>query len=508
MFLIDGYKADHRRQYPEGTEYVCSNFTPRQTRVPGVNHVIFFGLQYFIREYLIHQWNEGFFNRPKEEVVNEYKRVMNNYLGPDAVPCEHIGELHDLGYLPIRIKALPEGTMVPIGVPVMTIVNTEKKFFWLTNYLETLISNILWKPITSATTAFQYRKRFEDHAEKTGYDKSFIQWQAHDFSNRGMSGVEDAQISAAGHVTSFTGTDTISVISFLEKFYGANSDTELIGGSVPATEHSVMCMGEKENEIDTFRRLITELYPTGIVSIVSDTWDFWKVIGEYLPMLKEEINSRPGRVVIRPDSGNPVNIICGLSSIPGTWSREEDGTYYHGNTSGDSKEVSEGEYKGAYQMLWETFGGHVNDKGYKILNEHIGLIYGDAITLQRQDVILTRLEKKGFAASNLVLGVGSFTYEYVTRDTFGFAMKATWGQVNGVARDIFKDPVTSPGFKKSAKGLLMVYEEAGTLKLKDQCTPGEEEDGLLRVVFSNGILFNETSLFEIRERVTSNLNNQ
>ena len=412
---------------------------------------------------------------------------MDNYLGKDAISCEHVAELHDLGFLPIKIKALPEGTLVPIGVPPLTIVNTMPKFFWLTNYFETLMSNILWKPITSATTAFQYRKKFEEYAEKTGYDKSFIQWQGHDFSFRGMSGIEDALISGAGHLLSFTGTDSIPTIDFHEMYYNADSDKELIGGSVPATEHSVMCMGEKESEINTFRRLITEIYPNGIVSIVSDTWDFWKVMTEYLPALKSEILARNGRVVIRPDSGEPVKIICG-------------------DTETSPSFLTEAQVKGAYELLWDTFGGTINDKGYKMLDPHVGLIYGDSITLGRQDKILSLLEEKKFAFSNGVLGIGSFTYEYVTRDTFGFAMKATWGQVNGVAKDIFKNPKTDSGFKRSAKGLLMVYQDAkGILRLKDQCSIEEENMGLLEVVFLNGKLIKETSLSEIRAKLNGYL---
>lgn len=488
MCLIDGYKADHRRQYPKGTEFVYSNFTPRQTRVEGVTEIVFFGLQYFIKEYLIDRWNKGFFNLPKEQVVKAYKRRMNNYLGPDAIPVEHIEELHDLGYLPIRIKAVPEGTLVPIGVPPLTITNTIPKFFWLTNYFETLMSNVLWKPITSATTAFLYRKRFEEYAKRTGYDRSFIQWQGHDFSFRGMSGVEDALMSGAGHLLSFTGTDTIPAIDFLEMYYNADSDKELIGGSVPATEHSVMCMGEKESEIDTFRRLITEIYPSGIVSIVSDTWDFWKVMTEYLPALKDEIMARNGRVVIRPDSGEPVRIICGDEETSASF-------------------LTDAQIKGAYELLWDTFGGKINAKGYKELDPHVGLIYGDSITLQRQLEILKRLEAKGFAFSNGVLGIGSFTYEYVTRDTYGFAMKATWGQVNGLPKDIFKNPKTDSGFKKSAKGLLMVYEEEGTLKLEDRCSRESEAAGLLDIVFENGVLLRDHTLADIRARVAEKYTN-
>lgn len=476
MLLIDGYKCGHRQQYPNGTQFVYSNFTPRNSRNPEIKEIVFFGLQYFIKEYLINQWNENFFDRNKEDVVNEYKRYIDNYLGKDTIPIDHIEDLYDLGYLPIKIKALPEGSLVPIGIPVLTIINTKLEFFWLTNYLETLISNIIWKPITSATTAYQYRKKFDEYVEKTGYDKSFVQWQGHDFSFRGMSGNEDALLSGAGHTLSFTGSDTIPVIWFMEKYYNVDSDKDLIIGSVFATEHSVMMAAGNNNEFETFKRLITEVYPSGIVAIVSDTWDLWTVLTGFLPRLKNEIEARDGRVVIRPDSGNPVDIICGESiGLKGT---PQD--------------------KGAYELLWDVFGGTINEKGFKELNPKVGLIYGDSITLERQDQILKRLEAKGFSASNLVLGIGSFTYEYVTRDTFGFAMKATWCQVNGEEREIFKDPITDNGIKKSAKGLLQVYEENNKYKLKDCCTKEEEDFGVLEVVFEDGILFKDYSLSEIR----------
>jgi nicotinamide phosphoribosyltransferase len=486
LHLKDGYKTDHARQYPDGTEYVYSNLTPRMSRVKGVDSVVFFGLQFFLIEHLQNDWDTYFFNKPKEVVISAYKRRMDNYLGPDSITMDDVSALHDLGYLPLRIKALDEGTLVPMGVPCLTIVNTVKEFFWLTNSLESIMSNSLWKSITSATTAFQYRKRFEEHCEKTGYDKSFVQWQGHDFSFRGMSGLTDAVTSGAGHLLSFTGTDTIPAIDFLEDYYLADSDKELIGGSVPATEHSVMCMGSEEAEIETFRRLITKVYTKGIVSIVSDTWDFWKVMTEYLPELKEEILARDGRVVIRPDSGDPVKIICG-------------------DHESSHAMIIEAQRKGAYELLWDTFGGTINDKGYKVLDPHVGLIYGDSITLERQDQILNLLEDKGFSASNLVLGIGSFTYEFVTRDTYGFAMKATWGQVNGVAKDIFKNPKTDSGFKKSAKGLLKVYHDGTTLRLKDNCTPEEEQEGLLKTVFLNGDLVNYQSLSEIRARVLNQI---
>lgn len=416
---------------------------------------------------------------------------MDRALGQDAVPYYHIAELHDLGYLPVEIKALPEGTLCPIGVPLLTICNTDPNFFWLTNALETSLSNILWKPMTSATTSYAYRKEFERHSKLTGSPKDFICWQGHDFSYRGMSGLEDACMSGGGHLLSFNGTDTIPAIEWLNQYYPSE---QLIGGSVPATEHSVMCMGgDGIGELETFKRLITEIYPNGIISIVSDTWDFWKVMTEYLPALKKEILARDGRVVIRPDSGNPVDIICGYDKPKELYRNPIDAQHYWALAH---------EAKGAYELLWDIFGGTINEQGYKVLNPKVGLIYGDSITYDRQKEILAKLEAKGFAASNLVLGIGSYSFQYTTRDCLGFAMKATFGVVNGEEREIYKDPKTDSGLKKSLKGLLQIYkDESGKIKVKDQCTWEEESQGLLEPVFKNGKLLKDFSLTEIRERL-------
>ena len=400
ILLTDGYKLDHRRQYPEGTEFVYSNWTPRSCQYFPEAHegVVVFGIQYFIKEYLLDKFNKNFFNRPKEEVVEEFTRRINTFLGPNQVGVEHIEALHALGYLPIEIKALPEGSICPIGVPALTIVNTLPEFFWITNYLETLMSSTLWLPMTSATSARLYKKRLMEHAIKTGFDKQpGLDFLCHDFSMRGMAGIEAAIMSGMGHLTSFTGSETIPALEAVEEYYHADADSELIAGTVPATEHSVMCAGGMEDEFETFERLINETYPTGIVSIVSDTWDFWQVITDYLPILKDTILARDGRVVIRPDSGDPVKIICGdPNAAPGT-----------------------PEFYGAYELLGDIFGTTLTENGYKVLDDHIGLIYGDSITLERQDQIYSQLEAKGFAATNLVLGVGSFTYQFKSRDSLG-----------------------------------------------------------------------------------------
>lgn len=481
LLLTDGYKVDHRRQYPAGTTLVYSNWTPRKSRIGGVNEVVLFGLQYFIKKYILEDFETYFFKQPKEKVVAEYRRRINNYLGENQVGTKHIEDLHDLGYIPMVIKSLPEGSSVPVRVPMFTIYNTKPEFFWLTNYFETLLSAVIWMPCTSATIAKQYRNILDKYATETSSVPTFVDWQGHDFSMRGMAGIEAAVSSAAGHLLSFTGTDTIPAIDFLEKYYNADSDKELIGGSVAATEHSVMCMGTTEGEFETFKRLICEVYPKGIVSIVSDTWDLWKVLTEYLPNLKTEIVNREGKVVVRPDSGNPADIICG-------------------NPNGRN----ENERKGVIELLWDTFGGTINDKGYKELIPQIGAIYGDSITIERAKDICERLKQKGFASTNVVLGIGSYTYQYNTRDTFGFAMKATYGEVDGVGREIFKDPITDDGTKKSAKGLMKVVKEDGKYKLIDKVSWEDEKQGELKEIFRDGKLLIDQSLAEIRNQIRTN----
>jgi nicotinamide phosphoribosyltransferase len=486
--LTDGYKCDHRSQYPKGTNLIYGNFTARKSRFPEINYTVLFGLQGVAQKHLINDWNNNFFNVQKNVAVEVYKRRIDSYLGKDSITYDHIGDLHDLGYLPIKIKAVKEGTKVPINIPSLTIYNTKPEFFWLTNYLETILSCMLWKPITSATLANRYKRVFDEYAMKTVGNTDFTPFQGHDFSFRGMSGLEDACSSGGAHLTSFVGTDTIPAIDWLEEYYGADSDNELIGCSVPATEHSVMSMGGVDDEIGTFRGLL-ELYPKGIVSVVSDTWDFWKVVTEYLPTLKPEILARDGKLVIRPDSGDPVKICCG-----------------------DPEAETEWERKGDIECLWDTFGGTLNEveresfggiitEQYKQLDSHIGLIYGDSITLERQEQILSKLMAKGFSSTNMVFGIGSYTYQYQTRDSFGMAMKATYGEVNGVGRNIFKDPATDKDkMKKSHKGLLRLNED---MTLDQEVSWDEEAGGIYETVFEDGKLVRFQTLCEIRELLCS-----
>lgn len=576
----DYYKQSHHVQYSPHTEVVYSTWTPRKSRMDGVNKVVFFGLQYFIKDYLIDSFNKTFFNRPKEEVINEFKRVMKNTIGTDD--ASHWEALHDLGYLPLKIDALPEGTLTPIRVPMFTIENTLPEFYWLTNFIETIMSTEIWKPMTSATIALQYRKICEKWAEKTCDDISHIDFQGHDFSMRGMAGVDAACSSGAGHLLSFKGTDTIPAVLWLEKYYNADCEKELIGTSIPATEHSVAetniieiqdmlinmggpKIGQLLKEQNIFNNATTKLqekfeqnsvsvesmsrelaelfymnrlldvYPSGIFSYVADTYNLWEAITDLLPILKDKIMSRDGKVVIRPDSGDPCDIICGLNTS-NSIHLSEDGVvcekqWYTKTFNGlvedyyelvPSKEpYIQEQTKGVIELLWEVFGGTINSKGYKVLDPHIGCIYGDAITLERAEEICRRLESKGFASSNIVFGIGSYTYNMNTRDTFGFALKTTYGVVNGKELMLYKDPITDDGTKKSQKGMVSVFRDEyfDELMYRDEYTKKDKEEAIemrkahptdehyemLQTVFLNGKLVKEYNLQEIRDRLKQEL---
>ena len=481
LLLTDGYKTGHHQQYPKGTEEVYSNWTPRSNKYApkGCDKVVSFGQQYVFK-WLHDYFQDNFFSKPKAQVCNELKEELSMYLGTEY-DVTHYEELHDLQYLPIRVKSLPEGVEVPIRVPMVTVVNTDKKFYWITNFLETILSTMLWQPMTSASIALRYKRIFKDWTLKTDKENlGFIDFQGHDFSMRGMGGLQSAISSGMGHGAVFLGSDTLPVISSLRKYYNAEG---FVVGSVNATEHSVMCAGTKDDEIGTFRHLM-DTYPTGILSVVSDTWDLWKVLTKYLPELKEEVLARDGKLVIRPDSGDPVDIICGETRTLGAKLPKD---------------------KGVVELLWDIFGGTVNDQGFKVLDTHIGAIYGDSITTERAENICQRLHDKGFASTNVVLGIGSFTYQFNTRDTFGFAMKATSVVVNGERREIFKDPITDDGVKKSAKGLVKVDKVNNEYVLVDQVTTAQENEGELQIIYEDGKFVNQVTLQEIRDRINASI---
>lgn len=501
IHLSDFYKVSHKNQYPDGTEAIYSNLTARSSRMDGVDHVVFFGLQYFVKRYLQEEFNKGFFWLSPTvftQKLNNYKKRLDNALGGDN-DVSHWRKLWELEYLPLEIKALTEGALVPLRVPLLTVKNTLPEFFWLGQWMETLLSNVIWQPITTATIAYQYRKLFDEFNRETSDLVDFVPVQGHDFSMRGHSSVDSSSVGGAGHLLSFIGTDTIPAIDFLETYYNANSDKEVVGVSVPATEHSTMTVNGEDGEFEIIRRLITEIYPSGIVSIVSDSYNLWRVLTDYLPRLKDEILGRNGKIVIRPDSGDPVDIICGRKRqfiLTDCYNPADDGVI---------------------QLLWNVFGGTTNSKGYRQLDDHVGCIYGDSITLDRAKAILDGLKANRFSSSNIVCGIGSFTYQYVTRDTFGLAFKATAIKSEGVWRAIYKDPITDNGMKKSARGLLAVLRpyttggfsgspQAGSMgdyHLKEDVSEEIEASAwnCLQPVFRDGVLLKEFTLGDIRKRL-------
>lgn len=502
----DSYKVGHVHQYPKHTQEIYSNFTARSgklSNIPGSNGIWFVGLQHYILDHLIEDWNFNFFMRKKKKVVDKYHRRVSRIVGED-VDVSHISALHDLGYPPLEIKALPEGSFVPYGVPFITIRNTLPEFYWVTNMIESSLSCEMWGPITSATTYKYHEMLGLEYAKLTGADPEFVKYQFHDFCMRGMFTRHAAALSgAAVMLVGGRGTDNIPAIDLLEDYYGADVDKEEVGVSVNATEHSVMCAGGEVDEYETYRRLIEDIYPSGNISIVSDTWDFWYVVTNILPRLKESILKRKGKVIIRPDSGDPVDIVCGLSikeghSVVSRYSSPGE-LFLKDNEKGTSKQIYVEESKGLIECLWETFGGTVNEKGFKVLDPHIGAIYGDSITWDRANRIFEGLKEKGFASSNIVLGLGSFTYQYVTRDTHGMAVKSTNARVADYSYAIYKDPKTDNGTKKSARGYLRVDKENGFYKLTDQVSFEESNSGELETVFLDSKLVRTSTLKQVRE---------
>lgn len=406
-----------------------------------------------------------------------YRKLI---LGSNSADVEaKIRALCKLGYLPVEIKAVEEGTIMPVQNVLMTITNTHPDFYWVVGFVESLLLK-LWYTITVATCSHEYRSIVNTFFAETDEEilDTLKDFQVHDFGYRGDSSEEGAAISGVAHLLSFLGSDNVPALPCAVEFYNADINGAPILLSVPASEHSVMCSFGREDEIGAFKHML-ELYPTGVVSIVSDTFDVYKVLTEFAEILKEDILKREGKVVFRPDSGNPEYIICGNPDA----------------------EPGSNEWKGAIRLLDEKFGSAVNSKGYKVLNPKVGLIYGDGMYIERYISTLNRLKEMGYAASNLVIGVGGILRNH-SRDTLGFAIKATYVEVNGEPREIEKDPITDHK-KKSLKGLLALSRTDNVYTTKDQCTLQQEAGSLLQTVYKDGQLLKQTSLQEIRERVKS-----
>lgn len=577
----DAYKSGHRTQYPEGTEFLFFNMTARSDKYLNTplekDGIIAFGIKRFCEDYLRDHWNNSFFKRPKQEVVDEILTVMNGVLGEGAIGREHWEELHDLGYLPIAVDAVPEGTLLPIKVPMVAFMPTHKRFAWVAGYLEDAFSNELWKATTIATVAFNSRRIAEEWAAKTCDDNGHIPWQFHDFALRGLSGMNDGALNSLGHLTSFKGTDNFSAVYTAKRVYGEGMSVSDIGNSVPATEHSVMTANIAVNidkifgknadlrsdfqrfdgELETFRHFNVDLYPTGILSMVGDSYNYWLTIGTLAAQLKDVIMARDGKLVFRPDSGNPFHVVCGYKAIEfenaksliikrmkadnwgdlaietvaettemknlpyHSWLREDgyelivdredfDGADTLNLETLEQRWMPTEEINGSLRTLWDTFGGTKNSKGYKLIDPHVGLIYGDSITMQLADEIFARMDEMGFASSNIVFGVGSYTYQYITRDTLGFAVKATYLTLSdGKEIMLSKEPVTDMGLKKSAKGCVLPVLEDGKIIAVDELSHDEylqrlvSGDTLFQTYFTDGVCYCEDNLEIIRKRIDS-----
>ena len=477
MLLIDFYKAVHAEMLPKDMTKSVSYFTPRMSRVKMWNHVVMFGLQGFIKTYLIDYFGEYFFRRPLDTVIGEYRRIMDAALGADAYKIGKIKALHNLGYLPVEIFSLPEGARIPMHVPMFGITNTHPDFAWLPQALESLISAESWHPMLAATVGATYRDIVNKYYDLTCEDDLPRAKALGAFDFRGEECTESAIKAGAGWCLSFLNTATVPTIPYLEQNYLCDCTKEPVAFGSPSTEHSVMCsnFAVDGDEITLLRRLLTEIYPNTSFSAVLDSYDYWNIIENVLPQLKPEILAHNGCMLMRGDSGDCVDVVTR--------------TVFR---------------------LWDIFGGTVNSKGYKVLDPHVKAIYGDSITIQRCEEIYRILTENGFACSNVALGVGSFSMQCVeedgilkpfTRDTFSSCIKATYCEIAGKPYPIFKNPKDG-GFKKSQKGCCIVKQDlTGEYIFRDGYTWAEASgcaDNQLVTVFKDGSMLREQSLSEIR----------
>ena len=465
LLRTDVYKLGHMLQYRPGTTKVYSYLCARSKK--NFDSTLFFGLQYYLREYL---------SQPiTQEMADEFYRHHDAIVGPvpDDVRAK-IQSLVKVGFWPLHIKAVREGSVVENGNALMTITNTHPDFYWCVGFVESLLLKV-WYPCTVATCSMEYLKTIRRFFDMTVDEEQYglLPFMVHDFGYRGDSSEEGAAISGAAHLVNFVGSDTVPALGFVKEYYQPFSKDPIML-SVPASEHSVMCSFGREGEIEAFRHMLNT-YPEGIVSIVSDTFDVYKVLTDFCSELHGEIVGRNGKTVFRPDSGDPELVICGDPE-------EEEGTPA---------------YLGCLRLLDQKFGHTVNPKGYKVLNDKVGLIYGDGMYLARYERILERMMDMGYAASNLVIGVGGILRNH-SRDTLGFAIKATYVEAGCQGVAIEKDPVTDHG-KRSHKGLMYLNRIDGKYVTVDQCDINEECGGMLLPAFSNGTFLTHYGIDDVRQ---------
>lgn len=479
LLLSDTYKQTHDRMYPKGLTKLVSYWVPRKSMLKHTDKMVFFGLQAFIKEYLMDYFNKNFFGKPKEKVIEEYTKYMNVQIGSENYDLDKIERLYDLGYLPLEIRALPEGTKVNMGIPCIELTNTHPDFAWLSQWIECILQVELWKICGHATIGHMYREVANEYYKKTVDNDIDPAMAMADFGMRGMSCMEEAVRASAAWLLSFDKTSTIPATVYVDEMYHADCEKNRLGRGAVSTEHSVAGANYAVDgdEITFVKRLLTELYPNTSFSMVSDTYDYWNMVDNILPQCRIEIMNHNGKLLVRPDSGNIVEISV--------------------------KTV---------QKLWNTFGGTINSKGYKVLDPHIGIIYGDGCTLERVKEIWRQLEELGFAANCITFGVGAFCFTamfeddhmiVLTRDTFGIAMKATYGVIDEKEYFIYKDPKTDTDhLKKSHKGCCRVYKDGNKLRCEDGFYGMVDDDNtFLRTVYKNGELIIDEDFETIRHRV-------
>lgn len=476
MLYSDSYKQCHPLMYPDNQEYLVSYLTARKAMNENFPKMVVYGIQPFLMD--MERGFEDFFHETIEQVMYEYDHYIDAHLGLSNVARDRIIELHNLGYLPVEIRAMPEGSVVNMGIPIVEMRNTHPRFAWVIQWLECLLQTEVWPMCAYATVGWEYHKVAEKFYSKTAPGADPYMAMA-DFGFRGMSCLEDATRCSASWLLSFNKTSTIPALPYLDDYYDAKCAEHKIGIGAVSTEHSVMAanFAIDGDEITFVKRMLTEIYPNTSFSMVSDTYDYWNMVNNIIPACKEEILAHNGKLLIRPDSGDMIAISIGT-----------------------------------IQKLWDTFGGTINEAGYKVLDPHIGLIYGDGCTLNRVEQIYESLEKLGFASTNVVFGVGAFCFHalfspdnkitVLTRDTWGMAMKATYGVFGGKEVPIYKDPKTDKGgLKKSQKGCCRVTFNPtfNSYTCEDGFKEWVDDDKtILRPVYKNGKLINKMTFQEVR----------
>jgi nicotinamide phosphoribosyltransferase len=462
ILLADAYKYSHHKLYYPGTDLIYSYL---ESRGGLFDETVFFGLQYFLKHYL-----EGVVIT--KEKIDAAETLMRQVFGRndvfDRTKFDYIAEKHN-GKLPVRIKAVKEGTAVPVNNVLMTIENTDPECFWLTNFLETLLMQV-WYPNTVATLSKEVKKIVTLYFKETADESSqaAIDFVLNDFGFRGASSVETAAIGGAAHLINFNGSDTIMGSVLAQQYYDAE---KMYGVSVPATEHSVCTLLGEEGELDVFKHIL-KTFPTGIVACVSDSFDIFRACAEYWGgELKDLVLSRDGTLVIRPDSGDPVLTLLRV-----------------------------------FDILFDKFGYTINEKGYKVLPSQVRVLQGDGININSIRTIYSALKINGISAENLVLGMGGALLQKVDRDTQKFAFKCSYAEINSKGVDVQKHPLEIDehgrlvqSFKRSKAGKLKLIETVEGYKTVRLHEAPAYEDHLV-TVFENGALINETSFEEIRER--------